>query len=74
MKKIKQIIIKYEDGSYKGYNMNAFEEMIRIKTGDKYGTKKCKNEGCDRMIDARYGLCFKCYTNKMLRMTPRRWN
>ena len=24
MKKIKQIIIKYSDGSYKGYNLNAF--------------------------------------------------
>ena len=30
MKKIKQIIITYSDGSYKGYNLNAFKKRMEI--------------------------------------------
>lgn len=34
MKKINQVIIKFEDGSYKGYNRNAFREVIKIKLNE----------------------------------------
>ncbi len=31
MKQIKQIIVKFDDGSVKGYNLNAF--VVRFKYG-----------------------------------------
>jgi len=34
MKKIKQIIIIYDDGSFKGYNKNAFQAVLKIKLED----------------------------------------
>ena len=40
MKQIKTITIEYDDGSIKGYNRNAFEEVMRIKWGDKLCQKR----------------------------------
>ena len=34
MKKINSVIIKFEDGSIKGYNRNAFREVIKIKLNE----------------------------------------
>ena len=31
MKQIKKVIIEYEDSSFKGYNRNAWREVMRIK-------------------------------------------
>ena len=33
-RKIKQIIIKFDDGSYKGYNLKAFVEVFKLKMED----------------------------------------
>lgn len=33
-KQIKQIIIVYDDGSSKGYNLNAFKKVLKIKFDD----------------------------------------
>ena len=37
MKKIKQIIIQFTDGSWKGYNKSAFEKVMKIKLDERYG-------------------------------------
>ena len=36
-KKIEQIILKFNDGTYKGYNYAAFLAMMQGKMADEYG-------------------------------------
>lgn len=39
MNKVKTIILIYENGSYKGYNLNAFKKVFKINLNEYLGVK-----------------------------------